>query len=103
MLGGARGTRVAVRMGMSNASQTAISLQDLAAVAGGAPRAGGITYGSPTTVTSAPWSNLNYNPVTNNITYGAGVRPPGMSMVEFRKLNPTVKPSLNRPLGPSNW
>jgi hypothetical protein len=75
-------------------SQTVISLDELASVLGGR----GVTFGSPTTITSSPWSNQNVT--INNNTYGAGVRPPGMPLYEFRKLNPGFVPPVNRPIRP---
>jgi hypothetical protein len=78
---------------MNTKGQNILSIEDLATVTGGAG-SGNVTFGSPTTITSSPWSNQTVN-ITN---VQPGVRPQGMPMYEFRKLNPGFKPLTNRPL-----
>jgi hypothetical protein len=76
---------------MITKGQFILSIADLATVTGGQ---GNVTFGSPTTITSSPWSQQN---VQIN-QFGTGVRPPGMSMTEFRKLNPGFVPNVPRPV-----
>ena len=81
-----------------------LSLDDLSVVQGGQ---GGSFHaplsGPTTTITSAPWSSQSVTKIDTNINKQiinqfVGSKPPGMSMVEWRKMNPHLAPYKPMPV-----